>query len=75
MGGFCTPSYTALPDAGETVEGTEIPAWVAAAGREIFNSATGIAGSPYPNYTGERVELCPICEQSVWSRRHFRSGL
>lgn len=55
MGGFCTPSYTALPDAGETVEGTEIPAWVAAAGREIFNSATGIAGSPYPNYTGERV--------------------
>ncbi len=55
MGGFCTPSYTALPEAGETVEGTEIPAWVAAAGREIFNSATGIAGSPYPNYTGERV--------------------
>ena len=55
MGSFCTPSYTALPDAGETVEGTEIPAWVAAAGREIFNSATGIAGSPYPNYTGERV--------------------
>ena len=55
MGGFCTPSYTALPDAGETVEGTEIPAWVAAAGREIFNSAAGIAGSPYPNYTGQRI--------------------
>ena len=55
MGGFCTPSYTQLPEATSTVEGTEIPEWVAAAGREIFNSATGIAGSYYPDYTGERT--------------------
>jgi len=54
MGNFCTPSYTELPDAKSIVEGTEIPAWVAAAGREIFSAATGIAGSPYPNYQGER---------------------
>ena len=54
MGGFCTPSYTQLPEATSIVEGTEIPEWVAAAGREIFNSAAGIAGSPYPDYTGER---------------------
>ena len=54
MAGFCTPSYTELPDAKSIVEGTEIPEWVAAAGREIFSSATGIAGSPYPNYQGER---------------------
>ncbi len=54
MGGFCTPSYTELPSATETVEGTEIPEWVAAAGREIFSAATGIAGSDYPIYTGER---------------------
>jgi hypothetical protein len=55
MGGFCTPSYTQLPAATETVEGTEIPEWVAAAGREIFSAATGIAGSDYPIYTGERT--------------------
>jgi hypothetical protein len=54
MGGFCTPSYTELPSATETVEGTEIPEWVAAAGREIFSTATDIAGSDYPIYTGER---------------------
>jgi hypothetical protein len=54
MGGFCTPSYTQLPEATSIIEGTEIPEWVAAAGREIFNSAAGIAGSPYPDYTGER---------------------
>ena len=55
MGGFCTPSYTELPEATNVVEGTEIPEWVAAAGREIFTSATGIAGSDYPIYTGERT--------------------
>jgi len=55
MGGFCTPSYTELPDAKNIVEGTEIPEWVAAAGREIFTSATGIAGSDYPIYQGERT--------------------
>ena len=54
MGGFCTPSYTELPSATQTVEGTEIPEWVAAAGREIFSTATDIAGSDYPIYTGER---------------------
>jgi hypothetical protein len=52
--GFCTPSYTQLPEATSIIEGTEIPEWVAAAGREIFNAAAGIAGSPYPDYTGER---------------------
>jgi|9_EtaG_2_1085328.scaffolds.fasta_scaffold05833_3 hypothetical protein len=55
MGGFCTPSYTELPDATNVVEGTEIPEWVAAAGRELFTSATGIAGSEYPIYQGERT--------------------
>jgi len=55
MGGFCTPSYTELSEATNVVEGTEIPEWVAAAGREIFTSATGIAGSDYPIYTGERT--------------------
>jgi hypothetical protein len=55
MATYCTPSYTQLPEATSIIEGTEIPEWVAAAGREIFNSAAGIAGSYYPDYTGERT--------------------
>ena len=55
MGGFCTPSYSALPSSSETVAGTEIPAWVAAAGRTAFERAAEIADSPYPLYTGQRT--------------------
>ena len=54
MATYCTPSYTELPSATSVVSGTEIPEWVAAAGREVFSSASGIASSPYPSYTGER---------------------
>jgi len=35
-------------------DGSDIPDWVATAGREIFNSATGIAGSDYPIYEDDR---------------------
>jgi hypothetical protein len=55
MGGFCTPSYSELPESTEVVEGTEIPQWVAEAGRRIFTDASGIASSPYPIYQGERT--------------------
>ena len=55
MGGFCTPSYSTLPSSSETVAGTEIPAWVAAAGRTAFERAAEIADSPYPLYTGQRT--------------------
>ena len=55
MGGFCTTSYTSLPSASNTVSGTEIPAWVAAAGREAFSTATGIASEAYPIYEGARI--------------------
>jgi hypothetical protein len=44
MGGFCTPTYTKLPDFKETVEGTEIPSWVAAAGRTLFERSAELAG-------------------------------
>jgi len=54
MGGFCSQSYTTLPSQTSIVEGTEIPEWVTAAGRGIFESAAGIADSPYPTYTGQR---------------------
>ena len=56
MATFCTPTYSqALPVETTVVEGTEIPEWVAAAGRDIFTASAGIAGSPYANYTGERT--------------------
>ena len=55
MGSFCTPSYTELPSSGEVVEGTEIPAWVAAAGRTTFERAAELANSPYPIYEGART--------------------
>lgn len=55
MGSFCTPSYTELPDSNETVEGTEIPSWVAAAGRTTFERAAELANSPYPTYEGART--------------------
>ena len=55
MGGFCTTSYSELPSASSTVSGTEIPAWVASAGREAFSTATGIASEDYPVYEGARL--------------------
>ena len=55
MGGFCTPSYTELPSSKLVVEGTELPEWVAAAGREAFDVARDIAADPYPLYQGDRV--------------------
>ena len=54
MGGFCTPSYTELPTATMRTDGADIPDWVATAGREIFSSATGIAGSDYPSFEEDR---------------------
>lgn len=55
MGSFCTPSYTELPSSSETVAGTEIPSWVAAAGRTTFERAAELANSPYPTYEGART--------------------
>ena len=55
MGGFCTPTYSALPSSEETVEGTEIPSWVAAAGRTLFERSAELANSDYPLYTGART--------------------
>ena len=52
MGSFCTPSYINFPTSSETVEGTEIPAWVAAAGRGLFQNAANIANEPYNPYSG-----------------------
>ena len=57
MGSFCTPSYSELPSSNETVTGTEIPSWVAEAGRTAFARAAEIADSPYPVYEGQRTAM------------------
>ena len=55
MGSFCKPSYSELPESSEVIAGTEIPAWVAAAGRTTFERAAELANTPYPLYEGQRT--------------------
>jgi len=55
MGGNCTtPTLTTLPSYTETVKGTELPAFVAAGGRELYDQARNLAFQPYPEYSGPR---------------------
>jgi hypothetical protein len=56
MAGYCLPTYSELPDFKETVEGTEIPAWVSAAGRTLFERSAQLASGDYPLYTGLRTQ-------------------
>jgi len=67
MGGFCTPSYSELPSATSTVAGTEIPEWVAAAGREAFSTASNIAAEPYPIYEGRRIAELTDLERTAYA--------
>jgi len=73
MGGFCTPSYTELPSATNTVSGTEIPEWVAAAGREAFSVASNIASESYPLYQDEAGMAIPrIAEMTDLERTGYK---
>lgn len=55
MGGNCTtPTLTTLPSYTETVKGTELPAFVAAGGRELYDQARNLAFQPFPEYGGPR---------------------
>ncbi len=55
MGGNCTtPTLTTLPSYTETVRGTELPAFVAAGGRELYDQARNLAFQPFPEYGGPR---------------------
>ena len=56
MGGGCTQTYTDLPSQTSVVAGTEIPEWVAAAGRGLFQEAAAEAQSPYDTYGGPRYQ-------------------
>ena len=59
MGAFCTPSYEALPTAGQTVTGTDIPEWMSQAGQDIFRTAAEYAdqqiAGDYPLFTEDRL--------------------
>ena len=55
MGNFCTTSVTELPDSSTVIEGTELPEWVSAGGKMLFEQAANIASSPFPAYTGPRI--------------------
>ena len=55
MGSFCTTSVTELPDSSTVIEGTELPEWVSAGGKMLFEQAANIAQSPYPEFTGPRI--------------------
>ena len=55
MGGLCTNTATELPSYSETVQGTTLPAFVAAGGKELYEQARELAQSDFPLFTGERV--------------------
>ena len=55
MGGLCTNTATELPSYSETVQGTTLPAFVAAGGKEIYEQARELAQSEFPQFTGERI--------------------
>jgi hypothetical protein len=55
MGNYCTASATPLPESSSMIEGTGMPEWVSAAGKELYEQSRGLAQSPYPAYTGQRI--------------------
>ena len=63
MGGFCTPSYTDLGSSTGTVAGTEIPAWVAAAGKGLFQRAAEVADEDYPIYPGSGNRIADLTDE------------
>ena len=55
MGGLCTQSVIDLPDPKSVLTGTQIPEWVSAAGRQLYEQAGEMASSAYPMYSGPRI--------------------
>ena len=63
MGGLCTVSATPLPDYKETVGQTQLPGFVAAGGKEIYEQARELAASEFPQYEGPRFATYGTDEQ------------
>jgi len=74
MGGFCTPTYTDLDSSSGTVAGTEIPEWVAAAGRGLFQEAAGIAGQDYPVFPGQDNRIAEFTADELQGMNIMREG-
>ena len=49
-------TYTELPQSKNIITGTEIPEWVAAAGREAFRAAESVAREDRPIAPGQRIQ-------------------
>jgi hypothetical protein len=52
---MCTVSAEPLPDPKKVISGTDIPEWVSAAGRQLYDQASEIASQDFPGYEGPRI--------------------
>ena len=56
MGGDCiTPITTTLPTYSQTMGTTDLPAWVSAGGREIYDQARNLAFQSMPEFGAPRT--------------------
>ena len=55
MGGACTTSVENLPTSGSVIETTDIPQWVSAGGKILFEQAAELAAGELPAYGGPRI--------------------
>ena len=67
------PSYTELADSKNIITGTEIPEWVAQAGREAFTAAESVAREDYPTPPGDRVQ--PMSDREILGYDAFETGV
>ena len=74
MGGFCTPTYENLGSSSETVSGTQIPEWVAAAGKGLFQRAAEIGDEDYPIYPGEGNRIADFTGDERQGMNILREG-
>jgi hypothetical protein len=65
MGGFCTTSTTELPTSEKVLSGTELPEWVSAGGRILFDEAMELAKGDYPEYEAPRIASYTDAEGQV----------
>ena len=74
MGGFCTPTYENLGSSSETVSGTQIPEWVAAAGKGLFQRSAELASEDYPIYPGEGNRIADLTDDERQGMNILREG-
>ena len=74
MGGFCTPKYENLGSSSETVSGTQIPEWVAAAGKGLFQRSAQLAEQDYPIYPGEGNRIADFTADERQGMNILREG-